>query len=35
MTKRKAPAAALGVVREAAGRIREIEAEAGRLLHET
>ena len=34
MTKRKAPAAALDVVREAAGRIREIEAEAGRLLHE-
>ena len=34
MTKRKAPAAALSVVREAAGRIREIEAEAGRLLNE-
>jgi hypothetical protein len=34
MTRHKVPAAALAVAREAAGRIREIEAEAGRLLHE-
>jgi len=34
MTKRKVPAAAWEVVRDAAGRIRELEATAARLLHE-
>lgn len=34
MTKRKVPAAAWEVVRDAAGRIRELEASATRLLHE-
>jgi len=34
MTKRKVPVAAWEVVRDAAGRIRELEAEAARLLHE-
>ncbi|KHK00822.1 hypothetical protein [Desulfovibrio sp. TomC] len=35
MTKRSVPAAAFAVVRDAAGRIRELEAQAGRLLHES
>lgn len=35
MTKQSVPAAAFTVVRDAAGRIRELEAKAGRLLHES
>jgi hypothetical protein len=34
MTKRTVPETAFAVVRDAAGRIRELEAAAGRLLHE-